>query len=334
MIIFQIITSIGGLFQSSLMGLFFLMGAFFTPKSFDRKSVSTFWKERLIRLGIPLMIYILLINPLLYYIVVALENSQESLLEYYLSPFQSLEQLLDFLTNTGPMWFLWGLLIFTFLYTLWRQMTQFDLLQQYIPKELSIPRYYFLLLTAIILGCATFLIRLVSPIDIFPLGFPFAYFPQYLMMFGVGIIASRYGWFEKMSKDHIKIWARIITVTVILFFLYFTIFLGLDADFSVLSGGFTLPSLIFSLVDNIICMGMIFILIPIAYTKFNTQGPLLQNLSTSSFGMYLIHGPILVAVSLVFISIPLIPILKLAIVFPVTVILCYLTSHYILEKLL
>ncbi len=32
-IIFQSLTSIGGLFQSSLMGLFFLMGAFFTPKS-------------------------------------------------------------------------------------------------------------------------------------------------------------------------------------------------------------------------------------------------------------------------------------------------------------
>ena len=63
-IVFQSITSIGRLFQSSLMGLFFLMGAFFTPRSYDRKGVATFWKERLIRLGIPLLLYILLINPI------------------------------------------------------------------------------------------------------------------------------------------------------------------------------------------------------------------------------------------------------------------------------
>jgi len=152
------------------------------------------------------------------------------------------------------MWFLYGLLIFTFIYTLWRQITKFDLLKHYIPKELSIPRYYYLLLIAIILGCFTFVIRIVSPIDKFPLGFPFAFFPQYLMMFSVGIIAVRYDWFEKMSKEHIKNWSLTILVTFVLFFTYFFIFLGIDADFSVLLGGPTLPSFIFSLVDNVICI--------------------------------------------------------------------------------
>ncbi len=341
-IVFQSLTSIGGLFQSSLMGLFFLMGAFFTPKSYDRKGDFPFWKERLLRLGIPLLLYILLINPIIHYILALLgiqpwstnPNLQGSLLDFYLSQFQSLDQLIDFLTYTGPMWFLYGLLIFTFLYTLWRQITKFDSLQQYIPKELPIPKYYYLLLIAILLGCVTFLIRFISPVDKFPLGFPFGFFPQYLMMFSVGIIAARYDWFEKMSKNHVKVWASIIALTVVLFFLYFFLFLGIDADFSVLLGGPTLPALIFSLVDNVICMGMIFILIPIFYAKFNDQGVLLQNLSGSAFYMYLIHGPILVAVSLVFASITLFPIIKLAIVFPITVLLCYLVSHYVLRRIM
>ncbi len=333
-IVFQSLTSIGGLFQSSLMGLFFLMSAFFTPKSYDRKGVSTFWKERLLRLGIPLLLYIVLINPFLYYVGGALKNTQGSFLDYYLSQFQSLQRFVDFLTSTGPMWFLLGLLIFTLLYTLWRQITKFDPLHQYIPKDLSIPKFYYLLLIAILLGCATFLIRFISPVDKFPLGFPFGFFPQYLMMFSIGIIAARYDWFEKMSKNHVKVWASIIAVTVVLFFLYFFIFLGIDADFSVLLGGPTLPALVFSLVDNVICMGMIFVLIPIFYTKFNDQGVLLKNISDSAFYMYLIHGPILVAVSLVFVSIPLFPVIKLAIVFPLTVILCYLASHFVLQKVL
>ncbi|MHA2155468.1 MAG: acyltransferase family protein [Candidatus Hodarchaeales archaeon] len=336
-IFFQTITSIGGLFQSSLMGLFFLMSAYFTPKSFDRKGLSTFWKERLLRLGIPLLLYIILINPILYYIVEVFEGLQESFLDYYLNQFQSLEQIIKFLTRSGPMWFLLGLLIFTFLYTLWRQLTNRISLQRYVPKELSIPKFYYLLLIAVALGFGTFLFRLLSPVDSFPWGFPFGFFPQYLMMFSVGIIAARYNWFEQMyqdSHDLVRIWSRIIVITFVVFYLYVFASIGFDADFSVLLGGPTLPALVFSLVDNIICMGMVFVLIPTFYTRFNTQSPLLENLSASAFPMYLVHPPVVVAVSLVFTFIPLFAVVKLVIVFPVSVVLCYLVSHYIIQKIL
>ena len=333
-IIFTTVTSVGGLFQSSLMGLFFLMGAFFTPKSYDRKGSFTFWKERLLRLGFPLLLYIVFINPFLYYVILALKDPQLTFLDYYFSKFQSLYSIMVFLTNVGPMWFLYGLLIFTLLYTLWRQITKTDTLKEYIPPDFSIPKNRYLFLIAILLGFCTFFIRLVSPIDEFPIGFPFAFFPQYLMMFCVGIIAARYQWFEKMSKEHTKFWTAVIGVVVILFFMYFFLFLGIEADLSVFLGGPTLPSLIFSLVDNIICMGMLFVLIPIFQSKFNKQGNLMKNLSDSSFPMYLIHPPIVVAVTLIFASVPLIPVMKLIIVFPLCVVLCYLVSHYILLKLL
>ena len=62
-----ILVSFGGLFQTALLGLFFLLGGYFTPKSYDRKGGPGFWKERLIRIGIPLLIYIVLINPIMIY---------------------------------------------------------------------------------------------------------------------------------------------------------------------------------------------------------------------------------------------------------------------------
>ena len=68
-IFFITLSSIGGLFQASLMGLFFLIGGYFTPKSYDRKGVRSFWKERLLRLGIPLLLYIVLVNPIMIYIL-------------------------------------------------------------------------------------------------------------------------------------------------------------------------------------------------------------------------------------------------------------------------
>ncbi|MHA1192468.1 MAG: acyltransferase family protein [Promethearchaeota archaeon] len=202
-IFFITLSSIGGLFQASLMGLFFLIGGYFTPKSYDRKGVRSFWKERLLRLGIPILLYVLLINPIMIY----------SLSAFGLYPFSLPGGLIDFLTFFGPMWFLVVLLIFTAVYTLWRQVTKIDSVQRRIPKEFSIPKYYYLLLLAIILGFVTFLVRLISPIDQSLFGIPFAFIIQYLMMFSVGAIAVRYEWFEKMTKQHVKVWGIIITAT-------------------------------------------------------------------------------------------------------------------------
>ena len=167
------------------------------------------------------------------------------------------------------MWFLTVLILFTASYTLWRQVTKVDSVQRRIPKEFSIPKYIYLLLFAIGLGFGTFLLRLVSPIDQSLLGLPFSFIILYLMMFSVGIIAVRYKWIEKMTKNHVKVWAVIIATTFILFFLYAAIFVGLESDLSVFLGGPNLHALLFALVESVICMGMIFVLIKIFYAKFN-----------------------------------------------------------------
>ena len=340
-IFFMLYSSFGGLFQASLLGLFFLMGGYFTPKSYDRKGVSSFWKERFLRLGIPLLLYIMLINPIISYLLGASGIQpwssnpimQGSFLDYYLNNFQSLENFVDFLTGFSIMWFVAVLLIFTAVYTIWRQITKIDSIQQRIPKELPIPKFLYLLLLAISLGILSFLVRIAFPLDRFPLGLPLAYMIQYFMMFSVGIIAYKYSWFEKMTRHHVKVWSIIILATVLLFYTYFLVFLGVDSDYSVVLGGPNFPALIFALVDNIICMGMIFVLIKIFYAKFNKQGKILQNLSSSAFPMYIIHPLVLIPVSLGFASISLNPVIKLAIVLPLTVILCYLLSHFVLQKI-
>ncbi|MHA2050849.1 MAG: acyltransferase family protein [Promethearchaeota archaeon] len=328
-IFFTTLASFGGLLQASLMGLFFLMGGYFTPKSYDKKGVRSFWKERLLRLGIPLLVWIVLLNPILYYII----NPQGSFIDFYLSQFQSLGAFIRFITSTGPMWFLLFLLILTAIYTLWRQITKIEMFQRRIPKEFPIPKYIYLLLVAISLGCVTFFVRLVSPIDDFPLGLPLGFFFLYLMMFSVGVIAIRYDWVKKMTRRHVKIWVLTIGVAYILLFIYYFSFLGIDADMSVFLGGFSWHALVFTLTESVISMGMIFVLIKIFYAKFNKQGKILQSLSNSAFIMYIIHAPILILISLGFSSVPLYPVIKLAIVFPLSVIVCYIISHFVLEKI-
>jgi len=341
LIILYMIAGFAGIFQASLLGLFFLMGAYFTPKSYDRKGVSSFWRERFLRLGIPILLYILVINPIIVYLLAAggvqpyssYPRLQGSFIEYYVSNFQTLYIFVEFITEFTITWFIVVLLIFTAVYTIWRQITKIHSIQQRIPKELPIPKYIYLLLLAIGLGFLSFLVRLAFPVEWWPFGLPIAYMIQYFMMFSVGIIAYRYGWFEQMTRNHVKVWAITVFTVVILFFTYFFVFVGADSDYSVFLGGPHLEALIFALVDNIICMGMIFILLKIFYAKFNKQGKTLKNLSDSSYNMYLIHPFVVISLALGIAFIPLSPLIKIAIVLPASVILCYLISHFVLEKI-
>jgi len=340
-IFFYMTAGLGGIFQASLMGLFFLMAAYFTPKSYDRKGASSFWKKRFVRIGIPILLYILLINPIISYLMAVggiepYSSSpliQGSFIDYYLSKFQSPELLIGFLTNFSITWFLVVLLIFSAVYTIWRQIIKIDSIQKRIPKELHIPKFIYLLLFAIGLGFLSFLVRIVAPIDQFPFGIPVAYMIQYLMMFSVGVIAYRYGWFEQMTRQHVKIWAITMFAMVMLFFTYFFVVVGVDSDFSVFLGGLNVNALIFAIMDNIACMGIIFVLVKIFYAKFNKQGKLMKNLADSSLHIYLIHPFIAIPLSLGIMFIPLSPLIKLSIVFPITVILCYLVSHFALQKI-
>jgi glucan biosynthesis protein C len=223
-------------------------------------------------------------------------------------------------------------LLITAFYTLWRQISKLDLVKRKIPKEFPIPRYLYLLLLAIGLGCLAFLIRIFFPIDVRPLEIPLGQLTQYLMMFGVGVISVRYLWFEKMTRKHVKLWLTTIIVSALLIYLDFFLVLGVEADLDIFSGGLNIHAFLFALADNVICMGVIFVLIKVFYAKFNRQGSLLRNLSASAYHMYLVHPPILVAISLVIASLPVGPAIKIGIVFPLAVLLCYLVSHFVIGK--
>ena len=154
------------------MGLFFLISGYFVPASYDRQGVKQFVRNKLIRLGLPL----LLMGALL--------------------------SVLSGKLEIGHMWFVESLLMFCLLYALIRQFSKHVVCQCS-----SRPTIIGLLIFGGIMGIGCYLIRLVSPQDdwIWPFGFiPFpmepAHYLQYVMMFVVGILARRFKWLENMSN--------------------------------------------------------------------------------------------------------------------------------------
>src|SRR5580693_2223637 len=50
--------------QAWFMGLFFLLAGYYTPPAFERHGMSGFVSERLLRLGVPILIYLLVLHPI------------------------------------------------------------------------------------------------------------------------------------------------------------------------------------------------------------------------------------------------------------------------------
>jgi glucans biosynthesis protein C len=96
--------------QAYFMSLFFFISALLMPVSFDHKGFRKFMKDRLVRLGIPLAIYTLLINPTL---VFAIHKYQGKTSESWLDFVWMIDTQRP---GPGPMWFVLSLLILETVY--------------------------------------------------------------------------------------------------------------------------------------------------------------------------------------------------------------------------
>ena len=110
-----------GFFQSFLqaffMGFLFLISGYFVPAAYDRKGFGKFLKDRLIRLVIPGVVYMVIINPLMsYYLADFLGEELPGFLNYYGQYMTSVWEL----EGSGPMWFVLALFLFNLVYALVR----------------------------------------------------------------------------------------------------------------------------------------------------------------------------------------------------------------------
>jgi surface polysaccharide O-acyltransferase-like enzyme len=63
--------------------------------------------------------------------------------------------------------------------------------------------------------------------------------------------------------------------------------------------------------------------------RFNQQGKVARGMSSSTYAVYFIHAPILVATGLLFRDVSLHPLIKFALIGPLSVGLCFLIGYYL-----
>ena len=184
--------------QSFFMGALFLIAGYFTPGSFDRKGPARFLAGKLFRLGVPLLVFIFVLNPL-------------TGLATYLMP-ASLTGIMrppawgDYpkMIGLGPLWFVAMLLVFDGGYAVFRILAK---TRDRGSGKVSVRKPNAVGLVSVVgsmalLAAASYVWRMVVPLGKSIVGFPtLAYLPQYLGLFVVGAAMFRRDWLRTLPAS-------------------------------------------------------------------------------------------------------------------------------------
>ncbi|KAB8190061.1 acyltransferase family protein [Nonomuraea phyllanthi] len=286
--------------QAFFMGFFFLISGFFTPGSHDRKGGRAFVRDRLVRLGIPLLAFLILLRPLVNFGGYA-QLDGVPYWTYYLASW-----------DPGPMWFAEVLIVFALAYALWRaRRAPLD------PRPAPL-RFRSVALFVVGLTVVTILWRIPVPTGTYVpvLGLPTPTFlPQYAAMFAVGCVTFRRGWFEALPAraGRLGLVAAGVSSAVLL-------------PAALLTGGMP-SSALMAAWESCFAVGMVIGLSVLFRERFAGQGPGGRFLSDHAFTVYIIHPLVLVAAGYGLRWLDAIAIVKFAVMLVVVLPLCWALAY-------
>ncbi|MDD1672473.1 MAG: acyltransferase family protein [Methanomicrobiales archaeon] len=321
-----VLTLLTSLFQSFFMGLFFLIAAYFVPASLERKGARRYVLDRLVRLGIPMVIWVLFIAPPLFYFVEYMTGKfNGSLLDWYwltITHFQSF--------GLGPLWFLLSLLVFTLMYVGWREIQGEEQEKGGDPSR-SVPSFLTIVTVALGIGILTFLVRLVFPIGsswaLFDLQFSF--FVQYIAYFLIGLYAARHRWLNSFPSPTGRNCGMAALVLIVIQPILLIILVTSNGSIESLLGGFFWQALVYAIWEQLTGMMISIGLLWVFSLTLNNQGPITQAAAADSYTAYIVQIPILLTTSLALRGIMLPPILKFLLVITIVIPLSFTVAHLI-----
>jgi glucan biosynthesis protein C len=329
--------------QSFFMGCMFLLSGYFTPASFDRKGPWRFLIDRLVRLGIPMLFYDLVIHPFLIYWlgragVYKIDSFWRWAGSYYTS----------FHVGRGPLWFVEALLLFSIVYVVYRLLTEDrgKTVESVSPREEpsasvrlpmpseeeETPSGRALVILALFLGVTSFLVRLWRPVGwcYEPLNFQFPYFPQYIVMFILGALAYRRQWLTRLSPRLGRTSLSVAAVFILILFPALVVLGGaMDGNVSPFAGGLHWQALALALWEQPLGVLLTVGLLVLFRERLNRHNRLSQAASANSFATYVLHTPVLIVLTLMVREIHLYPLLKFAVVAAIVVPACFLAAALI-----
>ena len=229
--------------------------------------------------------------------------------------------------GTGPLWFVQILLIFCFGYTLWKQLNS-----EKVSELKQPPHSKQILVFVLLLSLANFFVRIWWPIGESFSNLQFGFFPGYVSLFVIGIIAYNNKWFDKFADSVGMRWLKL-SVPAIFLFPVIAVVGGALEDITPFLGGVHWQSLAYSLWEAFVGTGLIAGIFVLFRRKFDSQTRFTKNLSDNAYTVFIIHAPVIVFVSYALRGLHIFPVVKFIFVSVLGVSLCFVISHFIVRRI-
>lgn len=274
--------------QAYFMGFFFLLAGYFTPGALERKGSARFIGDRFLRLGIPLLAFIVLLGPL----TAALAHFGDTGRFWEVFPYLWKHGILI----PGPLWFAEALLLFSLVYSGWRAPARSGAARETSP----VPGGRAWLLSALITGLAALAIRQVVPTGVNVMALQLGYFATYIVLFGVGTAAWRHDWLRQLSFGNARTGMMGALVALPLMPLGIALSHRLYGDKAVnFGGGLSWQAILYALWEPFVAWGLIAGWLLFMRRYGNAPSAFWSWLNRRAYTVYILHPPVLVGIALV-----------------------------------
>lgn len=295
---------VAGPFAILMIPVLFLIAGLLAQPSLRRRGAGAYARDRLVRLGVPFTVFVLVLQPSVMYVM------ERSLAGYTGSFWASLlgkEQILD----TGPLWFVGVLMIFSLGYAGWawarRGHSGAALEGAGRPWRGEIRlRHLFLLVAAVTV--ATFLVRLVFPFNSENryLDLNLYQWPACLAMFALGVVAAERGWLTAIP-DRLRRQSGVATLAALIAFGLYTAF-GAVAGIAeqTWGGGWNWYAVVFAALETALTVFGPVWLLAVAQRRLNRRlGRVSPAASRSAYGAFVLQSVVLIGLAMAMRPLPL-----------------------------
>jgi glucan biosynthesis protein C len=299
---FPVIT--GALFA---LGPLFLIAGWFSVRSLAHRGPAAFAGSRLVRLGVPLLVFVLLINPLADYLG-NLRSGHRSLVSYLGT------------TELSVMWFVAALLVFSLAYAALRRV-----------RPTAVPRRPLrpgaLAAAALVIAVSSFAVWQLWPWTAQTYLNPrLAEWPQGAVLFALGVHAAEAGWLGDLSSLLARRLGWVAAAALAILEALVAVELA-RGQFDALVAGASWPTMAFALLDGVIAVAGTLWFVAWLRGRWPTHGPVLGKAGRASYATYVSHPLVLTAVMVASASVALAPEIKFVLVAAVGVPVCFVAGY-------
>jgi glucan biosynthesis protein C len=266
------------------MAVLFLLAGLLAQRSLARSGAGRFLRRRLLRLGVPLVVYTFLIGPATSVVGARAEGDPAAadVRSLFINELREID--------TGPLWFVAALLVFSVAYAAWRSVRPS-------PGAPAPLRRSHLAVAAAAILVGSFAVRLVWPFaSDSPFNLNLWEWPQTATLFALGVLAGERSWLDPVPHWIPRTCGRA-TAAALVAIGVLVAAVSLADDTDRFTGGWRVQALAEPLVEGTMAVAMSFWMLVWFMRRADHDGPLARRLGRASFAAYILHAPLVVLLS-------------------------------------